>query len=144
MSRPRIQGVPATENVTNAGSKGTQTNAARRAAEALFRPAHPHTPTDHTPNVGGPPSSSHARTARILPVVDAAPEQPRETGATFVAATGGRLSRRDGRSRAVTSSQYGRIRTLVSYGMTIDQVAQLYRTSAGRVRSIVEIGTPPE
>jgi hypothetical protein len=94
----------------------------REAAEALFKP------TIDAPRSTDEPSH---RKSRILPVSQAVParaeaETPeRQIGSEHEAAT------------KIPASDYGRVRALAKYGMTLRQVAELYAVPLSEVTRIV-------
>lgn len=102
---------------------------AREAAEALFRPKQ-QLAVDPS---NGPASaeSEIQRTPRIIPIPAAEPHRE--------AIAKPRTPRRETGSRIhkIPKSEYGRVRALASYGMTLDQVAALYGVPAKNVEPIV-------
>jgi hypothetical protein len=102
---------------------------AREAAEALFRPKQ-----QMAVNRSNGPASAESeihRKPRIIPMSPVEP--PREV------ATKPRARRREigSRIRKIPKSDYGRVRALASYGMTLEQVAALYGVPATQIERIV-------
>jgi hypothetical protein len=104
-----------------------QITRARQAAEALFR---------SKPPVSGPavpasaPADQSARKPRVLQIISPAVpvrHEERETAAAPEPQT----------MRKIPRSQFGRIRTLVKYGMTVAQVAKVYGVDAGEIARIL-------
>jgi hypothetical protein len=113
---------------------------ARKNAEDLFkprpqlRPVETVAPTESSDPSTKPPTRRQPRIFRVLPPpppkaadleAAARPKPPRQR----------RAVRRE--SRAIPSSQFGRIRALTSYGMTQAQVAELYDVSVDEIERIV-------
>jgi len=119
-------------------------NSARHAAEALFKPKErpaaierPLPATDTPPATDAPPSSEQPsqRKPRILMSSKAEPE-PRAEPAAAVAAPEISQATTE-RAATIPGSEHRRIRTLVTYGMTPEQVAGLYEASLNEVRRII-------
>jgi hypothetical protein len=100
---------------------------ARQAAEALFR---------SKPPVSGPsvpasaPADQSARKPRVLQIISPAVpvrHEERETPAAPEPQT----------MRKIPRSQFVRIRTLVKYGMTVAQVAEVYGVDADEIARIL-------
>jgi hypothetical protein len=128
--------VSAGKQIDEAHSDRPQGSSARNAAEALFKPKAQAAPTAPTsPATGSAPSEQPVpRKPRILTSAKAeaesrpAPEPPGAAPEPERAAT----------ERAkIPASDYGRIRTLATYGMTPEQVAALYDASLGEVKRII-------
>ena len=111
---------------------------ARQEAENLFRPkqAAPHTEAAEVN--GSSPTDSHPprqpRVFRIPPVVPMA-EAKSVVPTARVRAPRPRAERRA--TQKIPSSQFGRVRALVDYGMTRMQVAELYRVGIDEVERIL-------
>jgi hypothetical protein len=105
---------------------------AREAAEALFRPKS-RAPIE-TSNGSASVELEPLRKPRIILVPPAGTR--RETVAPV---TEPKKRRREIEPRAlkISKSEYGRVRALVSYGMTLDEVADLYGVPATRIEKIV-------
>jgi len=113
---------------------------ARKNAEELFKPRPQLRPVDAVVPTESSDLSTQSqprrqpRIFRVLPAPSAraadveAPAQPKPPR--------GRRTLRGG-SRAIPSSQFGRIRALASYGMTQAQVAELYDVSVDEIERIV-------
>lgn len=98
----------------------------RQAAEALFTAK----PPVSRPSVADtPPADQTARKPRVLGVVPTAPVRVEEVKAP--------VSPQQQTPRAIPRSQFARIRTLVKYGMTVAQVAEVYGFAAGDVERIL-------
>jgi hypothetical protein len=102
---------------------------AREAAEALFRPKQ-QLAVDR-PNGPASVESETQRTPRIITVPAAEPHRE--------AIAKPRTPRRETGSRIhkIRKSEYGRVRALAGYGMTLDQVAALYGVPATNIERIV-------
>jgi hypothetical protein len=102
---------------------------ARQAAEALFTPKPP--PISPRAAAEAPPPTNQApRKPRVLPILSpAAPVRhaERETPAAPAPQT----------VRQIPRSLFGRIRTLVQYGMTVAQVAEVYGVAADEIARIL-------
>jgi hypothetical protein len=102
---------------------------AREAAEALFRPKEEL--ATNPPN--GPASTEleFQRRPRIIPIPAVEPHRE--------AIAKPRTRRRQNASRVhkLPKSEYGRVRTLTGYGMTLEQVAALYEVPATEIDRIV-------
>jgi hypothetical protein len=101
--------------------------AARRTAEALFRPQ---TAQSMQPAVGSSSLAEHpVRKPRILPAIKPGPIHAKER-ATVVA-------REKPVARSIPPSHVARIRTWVQYGMTIRQVAQVYGVAVSVIQRLL-------
>jgi hypothetical protein len=116
------------------GDDREQITGARQAAEALFR---------SKPPVSGPsvpasaPADQSARKPRVLQIISPAVpvrHEERETPA----------AREPQTMRKIPRSQFVRIRTLVKYGMTVAQVAEVYGVDAGEIARILRQAGPPK
>jgi hypothetical protein len=114
-------------------------NRARQAAEALFKPIRQvsdRQAPQATGNGTGSTEQQAKRQPRIftipprLPAAAAAEAPPRPELAPRAPAA------RRGRG-TVPSSQFGRVRVLATYGMTTEQVAELYGVTADEVERIL-------
>ncbi len=105
-------------------------NSARHAAEALFKPK------DRPAAIERPlPATDTPPKPRILMSSKAEPE-PRPEPAAAVAAPEISQATTE-RAAIIPGSEHRRIRTLVTYGMTPEQVAGLYEASLNEVRRII-------
>jgi hypothetical protein len=98
---------------------------ARQAAEALFTSQ---SPVSGPSDPASPPTAQSARKPRALaiaPVASVRPEE-REMSAAPEPQT----------MREIPRSQFGRIRTMVKYGMTVAQVAKVYGVAADEIARI--------
>lgn len=125
--------------IGDAPGDSQQASSARHAAEALFKPKAPAAPIQRasptTDAAAGEQPSQ--RKPRILTSAKAEPE-PRpgpETAAAAPSKTQGAAATE--RAAAIPTSEYPRIRTLATYGMTPEQVAELYQASLTEVRRII-------
>ena len=99
---------------------------ARQAAEALFRSK----PPVSGPSVpDSPPADPSARKPRVLTISPAAPVRGDEPETPIVA--------EPQTTREIARSQFARIRTLVKYGMTVAQVAELCGATVGEIERIL-------
>jgi hypothetical protein len=133
--------VSAGKPIDEAHGDRPQGGSARHAAEALFKPKAPAAPvppsspaSPSSPATGAAPSEQPPpRKPRILTSAKAEVERPAPEPP--VAAP---EQERTTRERAsIPPSEYGRIRTLVTYGMTPDQAAALYGASLSEIRRII-------
>jgi membrane-bound lytic murein transglycosylase B len=121
-----------------------QLRTAREAAEALFAPRRQVASSGTTsiraeaPPAGTPAGSRKPRFLSAAPAA-AVPARPAEAPP---AATPRRAISDDQKERAIPKSAYGRLRTLVTYGMTIEEVADLYGVPARMVEGIVGPNEP--
>lgn len=113
-------------------------NRARQAAEQLFKPTAPNTARDlpsPTGNNGGPaePGRRQPRVFAMPPRVpaNAEPENP----ARPQPAPRPTVVRR--RTASVPPSQFGRVRALATYGMTLEEVADLYGATVDEIARIL-------
>ena len=122
---------------TNAHDDRAQVTRAREAAEALFRPNKvERTEAPTSTSVAAPPTEHPApRAPRIIPMPSTVPV----TEGTVARSTDSRpKSRRAAIRRAeVPASQHDRVRALAGYGMTVDEVAELYGVQVGVIERIV-------
>jgi hypothetical protein len=97
------------------GDDREQMTSARRAAEALFTPK----PELDVQPVPDPAQSIKAHKSRVLPVLPPAPirQESVNVSATSEPAT----------APKIPANKSARLRTLVKYGMTISQVAEVYQ-----------------
>jgi hypothetical protein len=102
---------------------------ARQAAEALFAPK----PVLDKSPVSEPGQPAEARKARVLPAL--APASIRQAAVDAPAAPK-QAPAPDG----ITATKSARVRTLVKYGMTVSQVAQLYRVPVETIADILRRG----
>jgi hypothetical protein len=99
---------------------------ARQAAEALFTAKLPVS----APSVAATePADRAARKPRVLRIIAPAPA-PHHEPETPVAPEPSPIP-------SVPASQVARIRTWVKYGMTVDQVAKVYRVSIGEIERLL-------
>jgi hypothetical protein len=113
---------------------------ARKAAEDLFKPAHPSAdpePTGPVANDSTPKEQRSQRQPRIFTVPPRLPLNPKPDRSVVAEPVRRRaVARRPG--KAVPPSQIGRVRTLATYGMTPKQVAELYGVSVDEINRILK------
>jgi hypothetical protein len=123
---------------TDAHDDRAQVTKAREAAEALFRPNKVErteaptsasvatSPTEHpaprVPRIIPMPSTTPVIEGTVAPSTDPTPKSRREV-----------IRRR----AEVPASQHDRVRALAGYGMTVDEVAELYGVQVGAIERIV-------
>ena len=107
-----------------------QTTNARQAAEALFAPK----PQSFKllDQEATAPTGEPIRRPRVLRISPAVPSLPQERGAPIVS------PKRPVRPK-IGKPQLARIRTWMKYGMTTDQVAEMYEVSVGEIERILRI-----
>jgi hypothetical protein len=115
-------------------------NRARQNAEDLFKPK-PQTPRADVPMSAPNDASSAEHQPRRQPRIFAIPPVvPMNTTKAEPAAEPKKIRRKaiDKRwTREIPLSQFGRVRTLTSYGMTPAQVAELYGVAVGEIDRII-------
>jgi hypothetical protein len=121
-------------------------NRARQAAEDLFKPA-PRISEAKSSDVPSSEAVSTELPARRQPRIFNLP--PRVTpGSQAEPPAEPKPMRRKPVTRrasgAVPSSQIGRVRALTNYGMTPEQVAELYDVTVGEIERIIGASTHPE
>jgi hypothetical protein len=82
-------------------------------------------PAPRTPRIIAMPSTMRVTDETVAPATDPKPKSRREA------------SRRPAK---VPASQHGRVRALALYGMTLAEVADLYRVPMGAIKRIVAEG----
>jgi hypothetical protein len=124
---------------TNARDDREQVNKAREAAESLFKP-NKQVERSEAPPTGPMTPSQIEQPAPRPPRIFARPSTMPVTDATVVPST----DPKPGPGRAVSkrrakipAAQHDRVRTLVMYGMTPDEVADLYGVPVDVVERIV-------
>jgi hypothetical protein len=102
-----------------------QTPSARQAAEALFTPK----PELAEQPVSDPAGSAKARKPRVLPILQPARirQEAVEAPAAMEPAT----------APEIPAKKSARLRTLVNYGMTVSQVADVYRVPVETIERIL-------
>lgn len=116
-----------------------QIQRAREAAEALFKSKPESTPTE-APSahpVAPTDASQPPHQPRILSVQTAAAA---EAGERDLSADAVPLRRTKQRGGKVPESAHGRIRTLVTYGMEVEEVADLYEVPVSEIDRIIKLG----
>jgi hypothetical protein len=114
-------------------------NRARQAAEQLFKPMPPHAERDlpaPAGNTGAPAEQDRRRQPRIFAMPPRVPigGEPHVSPAPKPAPPPPAARRR---SAGVAPSQFGRIRALATYGMTREQVADLYGVTVDEIAQIL-------
>jgi hypothetical protein len=97
------------------GDDREQIMSARQAAEALFTPK----PEVTEQPVSDPSQSAKARQPRVLPVLPPPPIRQRTVDAP--------TTPEPAAAPDIPAKKWARLRTLVKYGMTVSQVAEVYR-----------------
>ena len=98
---------------------------ARQAAEALFTVK----PPVSTPSVSDtPPADQSVRKPRVLRITSPSPVRHDEPESPVAPAPP---------TREISRSQFGRIRALARYGMTVAQVADVYGVAVGEIKRIL-------
>ena len=109
------------------GDDREQITRARQAAEALFRSKAPIS----EPSVPAPaPADQSARKPRVLRIISSAVTIRHEAVEVPVATE-------PQTTREIPRSQFVRIRTLVKYGMTVSQVAEVYGVAVGEIERVL-------
>ena len=127
----------------NARNDRERINRARQNAEDLFKPRQQTIRAD-APTSFPDAVSSAEQQPRHQPRIFAIPSQMPTSAAKVEASTDQKQVRRKAairrESREIPASQHGRVRALTSYGMTREQVAELYAVT---VDEIERIGSRP-
>jgi hypothetical protein len=111
------------------GNDRAQITRARQAAEALFTSKPPPVSTRAVPEPLTP-TDRLTRKPRVLPILSpAAPVRHEERGMS--------AAPEPQTMREIPRSQFGRIRTLVKYGMTVAQVATVYGVAADKIGRVL-------
>jgi hypothetical protein len=108
------------------GDDREQIVSARRAAEALFTPK----PKVAEQPVSDPSQSTKARKPRVLPILPPTPirQETVDAPATSQPAT----------APDIPAKKLARLRTLMKYGMTTSQVADVYRVPVETIERILQ------
>ena len=108
------------------GDDRERITSARQAAEALFTPK----PQPVEPSVSDPAPSAEqpARKPRVLSILSPAPVRNEEVAAP--------VDPEPRTTRQIPRSHHARIRTLVKYGLTVPQVAEVYGVDVGVIERI--------
>jgi hypothetical protein len=115
-------------------------NQAREAAEALFKPRPSQLPikTPTTAPSGAAASEQPVRRQpRIFTTTPDAMIGEDQSEAPVISKRKARRTSNTREAETITRSDYGRIRALVHYGMTTEQVADLYGVPISRIERIV-------
>lgn len=139
MSDERASGFFAKTPAAHAQGDSQHVHDALRAAQALFKPKAKTEPTDaQVPPADGvaPAEQPAPRKARILMASQPVPAQPEpETQAPLPIEA--QEAAKKPRAKEIPASEYGRVRALAKYGMTVEQVAGTYEVSVDEVRRII-------
>jgi hypothetical protein len=108
-----------------AGDDHEQMVRARSAAEALFTPK----PEITEQPVSEPLQTPHSRQPRVLPILPPAPLRQKIADAPAAAEQPAALD--------IPVKSRARVRTLVKYGMSVSQVADLYRVPVETIERIL-------
>jgi hypothetical protein len=108
------------------GDDRDQIISARRAAEALFTPK----PLVSEQPVSDPSQPAEARIPRVLPTLQPAPIRQQTADAPAISAPT--------TAPDIPATKASRLRTLVKYGMTVSQVADLYRVPVETIERILQ------
>jgi hypothetical protein len=112
------------------GDHRERLTSARQAAEAIFTPNRQ--VTEQSVREGVVPTGRSVRKPRVLAISPPAPVSHEEVDAP--------ISPKQQMTPKVARSQYARIRTLVRYGMTARQMAELYGVDVGEINRILRGG----
>jgi DUF2934 family protein len=104
--------------------RGDHRERLNKAAEALFTPK-------QSKERGTAPADKSARKPRVLPSLPKGPVHQEEVEQT--------ISPKPERPEKIARSQFARIRTLVRYGMTARQVAEVYGVAVGEIERILRM-----
>jgi hypothetical protein len=128
----------------NVAHEHEQGHKAREAAEELFRTKQPTSPTEasFSPDRPPPPEHQPPRVPRILAVqlIPPAHTEMSDTPTGRVDQLETSPVRRKAKVAEIPTKEYGRIRALTAYGMTIEQVAELYEVPAAVIERIAARG----
>jgi len=134
--------------VTLPDDQRQQAQTAREAAEALFKPKARNMPVGapiaETVSPRSQPEQHAPRKPRILSATTAAAAPVDEAEPSPSTSSRPRRAAPRRKARRIPTSAYGRVRALVTYGMTIDDVADLYDVSASEIERIVPARDAPE
>jgi hypothetical protein len=106
------------------GDDREQIMSARQAAEALFKPK----PDVHEQPASDPAQSAKQRKPRVLPTLPSAPLR-QETNAPTTS--------QQPTAPQIFGKKLARLRTLLKYGMTVSQLADLYRVPVETIERIL-------
>jgi hypothetical protein len=120
-------GISSDRQTADALGDGQRAPSGRQAAEALFKPTIDAPPfTDET---------SH-RKPRILTVSSAVPARA-EAETLAIPPSKRQMGAKEDDPTKIPTSKYGRVRALAKYGMTLQQVAEIYEVTLSEVTRIV-------
>jgi hypothetical protein len=115
-------------------------NQAREAAEALFKPRRSQLPIQTPTAAPNGAAASEQPVPRQPRIFTTTPDAIIDEDQREAAVTSKRKARRTSHTheaQTIGRSDYGRIRALVQYGMTPEQVADVYGVPIGRIERIV-------
>jgi hypothetical protein len=115
---------------------------ARQAAEALFRPAPRNADKEPPAATEKGASATEPQQQRQPRVFSAPPRRPVSAQTENPPESVQRKMPSRRRTTAVPSSQIGRIRTLATYGMTHEQVAELYGVTVDEIDRVLDSPVP--
>ncbi|MGO8917647.1 MAG: hypothetical protein ACLQJR_17215 [Stellaceae bacterium] len=139
MSDERASGFFTRTQTANVHGDSQQVHDALRAAQALFKPkVQAGSVEAQLPRTDGPAPTAQPtqRKARILMASQEvpAPRKP-EIAATLPIEGQGAVKKQP--AAEIPASDYGRVRALAKYGMTVEQVAGSYEVTVDEVRRII-------
>jgi hypothetical protein len=109
------------------GDDRERITSARQAAEALFTPKRQ--PVELSASDPAPSAERPARKPRVLPILSPAPVRNEEVAAP--------VDPEPRTTRQLPRSEHARIRTLVEYGLTTSQVAEVFGVAVGAIERIL-------
>ena len=111
---------------------------AREAAEALFKPRQPVVSPDAPIATNAPSAAEHAptRAPRILAALRPVSERNEPTAQSAAAQPKPKRAATTRRVKKIPTSHHARIRTLATYGMTLEQLAELYGVPVSDIEGI--------
>lgn len=126
----------------DAHTESQQVLSARHAAEALFKPKDQRARIERPlPSTNTPSSEQRSQRApRILMSSKVGPEPRPEPETPASAPDERQRAATTERAAKIPASEYRRVRTLATYGMTREQVAELYDASLSEVRRVIGKG----
>lgn len=126
----RSRGGDAAHQHRDRGDDRGRLTSPRQAAEAIFTPSRQ--VTEQSVREGVVSTGRPVHKPRVLPISLPAPVSHEEVD--------GRISPKQQMTPKIARSQYARIRTLVRYGMTARQTAELYGVDVGEINRILQGG----
>jgi len=129
----------------NARNDRERISRVRQTAEDLFKPRQQTVSADvptSAPDVASSPEHQPRRQSRIFAIP---PQRPISTAKVEAPAEPKPILRKAAirrESREIPAAQLGRVRALTNYGMTQQQVAELYGVTVEEVERIIRPGSP--